>query len=207
MIHFHNTSPLIKMVYPSMVWQKKAEQSIYLTFDDGPDGDVTPWVLQELNHFNAKATFFCLGKNLKKYPELTKRIIDEGHLIANHTYSHLKGWSTNNSAYLADIDKCDKELIKLGVSNNLFRPPYGRIKRKQLNLLKNREIVMWNRISRDFDPELNIHRAIQSMKKSKPGSILLFHDSKKAFGRLKSILPEVLNHFNKLGLTFSTLHD
>ena len=205
MIRFFKTPRITKSNYPGLLWSMDSEESIYLTFDDGPDEEVTPWVMKELEKVGAKATFFCLGKNLKAHNELAKQLIEQGHIIANHTQSHLNGWHTLNNRYQDDIRACDNELMKLGVHNQLFRPPYGRIKKGQINSLKNRKIVMWSHLSWDFDPKLDVQKSIKKMKEAKPGSILVFHDSRKAFSNLKIILPEILNYFKSQGIKFDTI--
>ncbi len=207
MIRLFKNPAFFRILYPSLIWDKKSRDSIYLTFDDGPDPLVTPWVLEQLRKCQAKATFFCLGKKLKDNTKLIARLLDEGHLVANHSFSHLNGWSTTSRDYIDDITKCDQELLGYDVKNNFFRPPYGRITRNQLKLLTDRKVVMWNRMAWDFDAQLNVPKAIRSMKKSKPGSILLFHDTAMAFENLQLILPEILKHFSNQGLALRTLND
>ncbi|MEM6735910.1 MAG: polysaccharide deacetylase family protein [Bacteroidota bacterium] len=208
MIRLYRSSSFHKSVYPSLVWKKESKQSIYLTFDDGPTPTVTSWVLDQLKKVEAKATFFCLGKNLSRNPSLAKRMLSEGHLLANHTHVHLDGWLCSDTDYLNDIEKCELELKKLGVNNRLFRPPYGRIKRSQIKKLKHKEIIMWNLLSWDFDSRMNIFRSIRFMQSAVPGSILVFHDHLKSFENLKIMLPELLQHFYSKGFFLERLdHD
>lgn len=205
MIRFYKTPWMIRVRNPDLVWKLPDTQSIYLTFDDGPNPEVTPWVLNELARVNAKATFFCLGKNLRAQPSLASEIIKSGHTIGNHTDNHLNGWKTLAADYHNDIRACDDELMKLGVSNQLFRPPYGRVRSNQLVGLKNRRIIMWSHLSWDFDARLNVEKSLNALKKASEGSILVFHDSKKAFSNLKKLLPEVLSHFHNKGFKFDAL--
>ena len=205
MIQFYKTPWLTRKWYSNFVWSLPDQQSIYLTFDDGPHPEVTPWVIEQLNEFNAKATFFCIGKNLSDYPELGKELIYAGHTLGNHTEHHLNGWKTTNKTYEQDINQCDLSLEKLGIRNQLFRPPYGRIRKSQQSRLKERKIIMWSHLSWDFKEDLNVKKSITRLQKAKPGSILVFHDSVQAFHNLKIILPEILKHFTLRGLKFETL--
>ena len=196
----------LQWIYPSMVWHKsREEKSIYLTFDDGPIPVVTPFVLNTLNKFNAKATFFCIGDNVAKHPEIYKQILEEGHSAGNHTYNHLNGWKTSDDSYLQNIRKC-AELT----GSTLFRPPYGRIKRSQIKRLLAQDpglqIVMWDVLSGDFDTGINTDRCIQNvMKHAKNGSIIVFHDSVKAFPRLETALPMILEGLRSKGFRFCAI--
>lgn len=204
MIRFYKTPAVIKWIYPSRVWSLDSLDTIYLTFDDGPDPVVTPWVLEELNKADAKATFFCLGRKVSANPHLIKKQLEGGHLIANHTFDHPNGWRTNRRQYLEQCSRCELELEKLGVSNAIFRPPYGKITGKQVRSLK-KQIVMWSHLSWDFDPSLNRSKALSILKKAKPGSIITFHDSLKAYENLRILLPELLKHFRDRNLNLATL--
>ncbi len=205
MIRFFETPWITRVWYPSLIWKIKSKDSIYLTFDDGPHPEVTPWVLKELAYMNAKATFFCLGKNLEKHPEIANQIISSGHQIGNHTYKHEKGWKVSDGHYLEDIRKCDQQIGEMEIETNLFRPPYGRIKKSQISRLGQKKIIMWSHLSWDFDPQVNVSKSIKKLKQAKAGSILVFHDSEKAFENLKVILPEILLHFQSKGLKFEVL--
>ncbi|MEP1032081.1 polysaccharide deacetylase family protein [Ekhidna sp.] len=205
MIRFYRTPWISQARYPELIWNIDSEESLYLTFDDGPHPEVTPWVIKELRKVGAKATFFCLGKHIKEYESIARAIIKDGHIIGNHTYSHLNGWKTLNMTYQEDIRTCDNELMKLGIHNQLFRPPFGRIKKGQISALKNRKIVMWSHLSWDFDPKLDVNKSIEQLKAAKPGSIILFHDSIKAFNNLKIILPEILSFFSSKGVKFESI--
>lgn len=190
---------------PFLSWKNRAskENTLYLTFDDGPHPEVTPWVLDELKRFNAKATFFCVGDNVRKFPEVYQRILDEGHKTGNHTFNHLNGWKVSRQHYLDNVDAC-RELV----DSSLFRPPYGKISVPEALALKrkNYRIVMWSLLSRDFEPGLDIASSLRVLKEqSGNGSIVLFHDSEKAEHNLRNILPGYLAHFSSLGYQFATL--
>jgi len=197
---------LLKWYYPSLTWNKTRAQSvIYLTFDDGPIPDVTDFVLKTLKSFSAKATFFCIGDNIVKHPDVFKKLSDEGHRIGNHTFNHLKGWKTDDDVYLQNFRKC-QELT----GTNLFRPPYGRIKKSQIASLRKQypdlEIVMWDVLSGDFDQNLAPEKCFQNViRHTGNGAIIVFHDSLKAFDRLKYTLPKALQYFQDQGYTFGTL--
>jgi peptidoglycan/xylan/chitin deacetylase (PgdA/CDA1 family) len=197
---------LLKWYYPSLVWNKtRRDKVIYITFDDGPIPDVTDFVLKTLNSFNAKATFFCIGDNITKHPEVFERVVAGGHQIGNHTFNHLKGWKTGDDIYLQNFQQCQKL-----TRSCLFRPPYGRIKKSQIRRisaqLPNIQIIMWDVLSGDFDISLSPQKCFENVvKHSGNGSIIVFHDSIKAFERLQYALPRVLKYFSTRGYTFATL--
>lgn len=194
---------LAQVIYPNVTWRlSKTEKTIYLTFDDGPEPTVTPWVLDTLKAFNACATFFCLGKNVNAYPEVYNRILREGHAVGNHTYSHLKGWKTSNSVYLEDVKKCAEV-----VSSRLFRPPYGKMKFSQYSGLNTQySIIMWDVLSYDYDQSLAPEKCLQQViKYSRPGSIVVLHDSLKAQKNLLYLLPRALEHFHTKGFLFKAI--
>jgi len=181
------------------------DRKIYITFDDGPISEVTPFVLAELKKVNAKATFFCIGDNIRKHPEVFQAVVNDGHSIGNHTFNHLKGWKTPDDDYLDNYKKCD-ELVE----SDLFRPPYGRIKRSQAAKIQalnpNVKIIMWDVLSGDFDQSLSPEKCLQNvLKASVPGSIIVFHDSLKAFKRLEYVLPKALEYWQKQGYSFEKL--
>jgi len=200
------TPLLLKKLYPQLVWDMpNSNRCIYLTFDDGPIPIVTPFVLNILKQYNAKATFFCIGDNVNKHPDVFEQVKNDGHAIGNHTYNHLKGWDTDDQVYLENFLKAD-ELLNI----NLFRPPYGRIKRSQVKLLKQYrlelKIVMWNVLSGDFDVNLSPEKCLNNaIKNTKPGDIVLFHDSLKAFDRLEYALPKAMEYWSNMGYQFNTL--
>ncbi len=207
MIRIHKTPGILKWLYPSLTWERESENQIHLTFDDGPQPDVTNWILAELDKYDAKATFFCVGQNMEKYPDIVKETISRGHKVANHTFDHLKGWTTDDAQYISNISKCDRHLtVVKGSEKNLFRPPYGRIRRSQIKALTdNYEIIMWSHLSWDFDVNVNIRGSLTHLKKAESGSILVFHDNEKSFKNVKSMLPELLVFYNERKYKFSTL--
>ncbi len=200
------TPKLIKELFPNYIWDiNNGENVLYLTFDDGPHPQVTPWVLNTLADFNAKASFFCVGENITKFNEVYKEIKNQDHTIGNHTFNHLNGWKTKTKKYLENIKKTD---LLLEDTSGLFRPPHGRIKRKQAKyLLKNNyKIVMWDVLSGDFDKNLNKEKCLQNvLQNTKKGSIIVFHDSEKAFDKLQYVLPKALEYFTKKGFVFNAL--
>ncbi len=190
----------LKRLYSKLTWDLPAEEkAIYLTFDDGPHPVATPFVLDTLQDFNAKATFFCIGKNVRAQPAIYRRIADEGHAIGNHTNNHLNGWKTGDDVYLKDVMEARKY-----IDSSLFRPPYGRISRFQIQQLEPTfEIVMWDVLSGDFDEKLTPKKSLDYViANTKPGSIVVFHDSEKAFERMKYALPRMLEHFTEKGFLF-----
>lgn len=208
MIQFHRTPGILHRLYPSLVWHKETTaKELFLTFDDGPHPDITPWVLSQLEAYEAKATFFCVGENLMKYTPTAQQIFQKGSLIANHTHNHLKGWKTNNQSYLENIQLCEKAIDQVFSQKKLlFRPPYGRIKRSQINQIGAAyQIIMWSHLSWDFDKSLNLSKAINAMKKVKNGSIVVFHDSEKSFQNLKRLLPQMLSYWSANGFRFALL--
>jgi peptidoglycan/xylan/chitin deacetylase (PgdA/CDA1 family) len=197
---------LLKKIYPKLTWHiKTGKPSIFLTFDDGPIPIVTPLVLKILRGYNAKATFFCIGENVNKHPDVFAQVKADGHAIGNHTYNHLNGWKTLDEAYVANTLKTDEIL-----HTNLFRPPYGRIKRSQVSWLKkerpNMQFIMWDVLSGDFDVNLTPEKCLANvLKHTKPGSIIVFHDSLKAFPRLEYVLPKAMEAWAKKGYHFEAL--
>lgn len=200
---FAKSPAILKLLYPSLLWDISTDKKeIFLTFDDGPNPEITPWVLDCLKKYNAKATFFCVGENVCKYPDTQKKILEEGHSVGNHTYNHLKGWETNNNVYFQNIQKA-KEYI----NSNLFRPPYGRIGPLQIKSIKKEySIIMWSVLTYDFDNNISPEKCYKnSIELTKKGSIVVFHDSLKASKNLKYALPKFLAHFSNKGFTFSKL--
>lgn len=195
--------------YREAVWRIPTDEKVInLTFDDGPDPEATPWVLDQLERYKAKATFFCVGQNAEKHPEIMRRIEESGHVIGNHTYSHKNGWKTDKQEYLEEVQKGEQSL-KVYTSQMLFRPPYGNIRFSQLRSLKKAgyEVIMWSHLSGDFDPNVNIQKSIKSLKQAEPGSILVFHDSQKAFKNLQKMLPEVLKYLEGEGVVMRAVPD
>jgi peptidoglycan/xylan/chitin deacetylase (PgdA/CDA1 family) len=196
-------APLIaKLFFPSGIWKGKESDSIYLTFDDGPNPEVTPWVLDLLNQFQIKATFFLVGKNVKDYPELLKRIISEGHQIGNHTMNHECGTKTGLNSYISSVSQAE-----IYIQSDLFRPPYGKITRNQFKKLLDggKKIVFWSWLSYDFDKNISPKKIIQKARDIKGGDILVFHDSEKGFPNLKNSIIEIIEQLKSRGLKFKTL--
>lgn len=201
------TAKIFKFIFNKWTWSfSPQKKEIYLTFDDGPIPEITPWVLHQLSLYNAKATFFCIGDNIRKHPEVFQQIIDQNHSIGNHTFNHLKGWNTNTEDYIKNTTLCD-DLIP-NQQQKLFRPPYGKIKISQSKSLLNLgyKIIMWDVLSADFDKNLSSKDCIKNvLSKVDNGSIIVFHDSKKAFPRLEKTLPEVLNQLTQKGYIFKAI--
>jgi peptidoglycan/xylan/chitin deacetylase (PgdA/CDA1 family) len=197
---------LLKKLYPKLIWNvKQNTRCIYLTFDDGPIPIVTPFVLNILKQYNAKATFFCIGDNVRKHRDIFEEVKKDGHAIGNHTYNHLKGWKTDDNTYLENVIKTENLL-----HTNLFRPPYGRIKRSQVKLLKKvkpgLEIIMWTVLSGDFDINQKPEKCLDNvLKNTGSGDIVLFHDSLKAYERMEYALPRAMEYWNKEGYEFKGL--
>ena len=208
MFYFVKTPGWLKRIYDSYIWSiPVTDKILYLTFDDGPHPEATPFVLKELKKHNALATFFCIGKNVVSYPGIYKQIMSEGHSVGNHTYNHLNGWKTNNDDYLKDVSLASHE-----IDSDLFRPPYGRITSFQAKNLKQvmngREpkVIMWDVLSGDFDTECTPQQCLTNvLLASVSGSIIIFHDSEKAFPNLAYTLPRILNYFAGKGYLFKSL--
>ena len=182
---------------------------IYLTFDDGPTPEVTSWVLNQLSLYQAKATFFCIGSRIQAYPELVVQLLEEGHLLANHTYEHVNGWKTITNDYVNEVLKT-QDTIQTFQENKTkyFRPPYGKITPKQTNALikQGYQIVMWDILTYDFNSEFSVEKTLQKIYKyTQNGSIIVFHDSFKCKGKLYYLLPKVLQHFQEKGFQFHAL--
>lgn len=206
MSYFVKTPALLRMLYKSCTWRfRPAAPAVYLTFDDGPHPTATPFVLEQLKKYHAKATFFCLGKNVQAHPDIYQEIFINGHAVGNHTFHHLNGWKTSPQKYLADILEA-----KAYIGSDLFRPPYGRITPFQVARLKKQappfRIIMWDILSGDFDTELSPQDCLQNVLfKSSSGSIIVFHDSEKAWERLQYVLPRVLEHFSRKGFRMEAI--
>ena len=198
---------LLKAFYPKCTWDiPSKEKVLYLTFDDGPHPEITTFVLEALKKYNAKATFFCIGNNVLSYPNMYENILAQGHAVGNHTYDHLNGWKTDLPIYFENI----KSAAKL-IESPFFRPPYGRITKQQIKQLKlandlPNKIIMWDVLSGDFDLKLSGETCARNViKNAVPGSIIVFHDSVKAWDRLSVALPIVLNYFTDLGYKMEVL--
>lgn len=198
-----NPPKFVKALYSQLTWELPNNQNyIYLTFDDGPTPKITNWILDTLKSFGIKASFFCLGKNVMKYPAIFERILEEEHTIGNHSFSHLNGWKSKNEAYFGDFEKC-QELIQ----SKFIRPPYGRITRSQAKYLNQfYKIIMWNVLSGDYDKKITPEKCLSNvMNNTQSGSIIVFHDSLKAEQNLKYTLPKSIESLLKKGFHFKEL--
>ncbi|WP_417861198.1 polysaccharide deacetylase family protein [Winogradskyella sediminis] len=221
------TPDFVKTLFPSFIWNIDTNNKVlYLTFDDGPTPDITDWVISTLQEYNAKATFFCIGKNIKKHPKLFQQIMANGHSIGNHTYSHLKGWKTKTKAYIESVEKTQQLIDTIfhnhypknidrnsnqasGSNVKLFRPPYGKFKPKQSSKLQglDYQIILWDVLSYDWDTSVSAKTCLKNITSSaKEGSIIVFHDSVKASRNLKYALPKVLKHYSEMGFRFKGLN-
>jgi peptidoglycan/xylan/chitin deacetylase (PgdA/CDA1 family) len=206
--YFLKTPWWVRTLFSSYVWRMPGgEKTIYLTFDDGPHPTITPWVLNELKKYTALATFFCIGKNVEQFPDVYQKIKAEGHAVGNHTYTHPNGWKTPDEDYLADVKKAGAL-----IDSELFRPPYGRIRRGQAKRLAstlkkaNVTVVMWDVLSADFDRSVTPEACAKIvLDRVEAGSVVVFHDSDKAFPNLQYALPRVLEKFSKEGFSFQKL--
>ena len=214
------TNRVIKKLFSNYVWDiPNKENKIYLTFDDGPTPEVTAWVLDQLKKYHAKATFFCIGKNIEQHPEIFKKIIEKGHTIGNHTFNHLNGWKTNTNEYIENSVQCSVAINQLTghrtadcILNSehckLFRPPYGKIKRAQAKKLRQKgfKIIMWDVLSADFDQSITKEKCLNNViSNTQSGSIIVFHDSVKAFKNLEYVLPRALQYLAENNFSFETV--
>lgn len=204
------TPTFFRYLFPKQIWRlPQANKTVYLTFDDGPIPEITPWVLCILKERNIKATFFCIGDNIRKHPLLLTQITKEGHSIGNHTFHHLNGWKTSSDTYVNNILKCERETEKHHlITKKIFRPPYGRITPKQVNRLKQLEydIIMWDILSYDFDKNTSEMACYNHVVKNvRTGSIIVFHDSLKAENNLRFALPKVIDTLLEQGYVFEKL--
>jgi len=189
---------------PQLTWTREvADKEVFLTFDDGPHPQITPWVMAELDKVGAKATFFVVGENAEKYFSIVDEMQKSGHRVGNHTHRHIKGWRVSAKKYLEDIADCEDYLT----DNTLFRPPYGQINFGAIpTIKKNYEIIMWDVLTKDYLPRLNVKRALKRIKRAtKPGSVIVFHDSVKAETNLKAMLPDYLKFLEEEGYKISVL--
>ena len=197
------TPKLLQTLLPAYLWQVPTQEKVlYLSFDDGPISEVTPWVLETLYAYQAKATFFCVGENVQRHPAIFQQLLAEGHSAGNHTFNHLNGWQTDKLAYLHNVRRC-AHLVK----SNLFRPPYGRLSPGQRAFLERHyRIVLWDVLSGDFDPALSAEQCFENVvAHAQPGSIVVLHDSLKAEAKLRYALPRLLQHFSSVGYQFEAL--
>lgn len=208
------TPKVVKSLFPTLVWDISTNsKDIYLTFDDGPTPKITHWVLDVLKQYNAKATFFCTGKNIEKHPNIFVDIVNEGHSIGNHTYNHVKGWKTSVDTYLEEVKKT-QDVINIhkhkskSINQKLFRPPYGQITPRQIKKLQkfNYKIVMWNVLSVDWNKKISGETCLNNVtNNATSGSIIVFHDSVKASKNMQYVLPKALEFFKEKGYAFKRI--
>lgn len=206
----HRLPSFVPAILPNLIWEKKAdatENKVYFTFDDGPSPEITNFVLEELDKFQAKATFFCIGKNMRSFPDLAQTVHVAGHSLGNHTMNHVNAWKVSHEAYLANKMACDEVFSEMGISSIGFRPPYGRVNRALINQVAVfGPIYMWTLLTGDYNSSLS-HVSITKncLKNIQAGSIIVFHDSQKAYPHLKVILPEFLAYCRDNGFQLSAL--
>ena len=202
------TSALLKKMFSNYVWDiPNNDNSVYLTFDDGPTPEITQWTLLQLKKYNAKATFFCIGNNVEKHPEIFNSVIQQGHVIGNHTFNHLNGWKTETETYIKNAKQCEIRISNQQSEINnrkskLFRPPYGKIKSKQAQKLMELgyKIIMWDVLSADFDSSITRKKCLNNVISNvQSGSIIVFHDSVKGFKNLEYVLPKTLEFLKQNG--------
>ena len=204
--YFVKTPWWIKKLYPGCVWDiEPKHKTLYLSFDDGPHPTITPYILNLLKQYNARATFFCIGENVVKFPGIYRQLTEQDHLTGNHTQHHFNGWKTNDEDYIRDIMEAHDK-----IGSNLFRPPYGRIKRSQIRLLEEKypaiKIIMWNILAGDWDENLKPGKCFEQIKsRISDGDIIVFHDTDKAFKRLEYVLPRLLKYYSEKGYQFKKI--
>lgn len=211
--YFIQTPILFKFLFKNWVWRLSSKEKVlYLTFDDGPTPEITEWTLNELKKYKAKATFFCIGKNIGEHPEIFQKIIEENHAVGNHTNNHLNGWKTKTAAYLQNIEESEKYFeeyeTKRANDQKLFRPPYGRLSFSQSKKIRKMgyKIIMWDVLSADFDPKTSNEKCLENVIRNiENGSIIVFHDSIKASEKLKFVLPKVLEYYSYKGFDFKSI--
>lgn len=211
--YFIKTPGILKFIFKNWVWRLSSKDKVlYLTFDDGPTPEITEWTLNELKKHKAKATFFCIGKNIAKHPEIFRKIPKENHAVGNHTNNHLNGWKTSTATYLKNIEESEKyfeENRKSEIVNlKLFRPPYGRLTFSQSKKIRKKgyKIIMWDVLSADFDPAVSNEKCLENaIRNIQNGSVIVFHDSLKASEKLKFVLPKVLEYYSAKGFIFKSI--
>ncbi|WP_299885098.1 polysaccharide deacetylase family protein [uncultured Lacinutrix sp.] len=201
----------ITRIFPNYVWDfSSKDKVIYLTFDDGPTPEITQWTLDTLKKYNARATFFCIGNNVIKHPEIFKNILANGHSIGNHTHDHIIGWKTETKSYIENVIQAEKAInsqLEKGTVN-LFRPPFGKIKNSQGKALikLGYKIIMWSVITFDWEKEVSKEQCLKNaISRTKKGNIIVFHDSVKASKNMMYSLPKFLEHFSNKNYTFEAI--
>lgn len=202
-----------KRLYPQRIWdivpeKRERSSSVYFTFDDGPIPEVTPWVLATLASYDAKGTFFCIGDNLRKHPNIAKQIVAEGHSLGNHTQHHLSAWKHSKSSYIKDIEEASNYLRKHCIKDNLFRPPYGKLKSNYAREIQQMgySIIMWDILSKDYEQSISKEACLENViNHLEPGSIVVFHDSLKAQEKLEYTLPRAIEFALEKGFSLDKL--
>ncbi|GAP72206.1 polysaccharide deacetylase family protein [Candidatus Symbiothrix dinenymphae] len=194
---------LYRILFPNAHWRFSSDdKAVYLTFDDGPIPEMTPWVLDLLDKYNIKAIFFCVADNVRKYPEIYRDILKRGHQTGNHTYHHLQGWKTSFKTYINDTEAA-KQLI----DSKLFRPPHGYLRPRQLRALaKQFKLIMWDVLTRDYSSLRSAQQVFEAVKRyTRNGSIIVFHDSLKSKGKIETALPQSIEWLLQQGYTFKLI--
>lgn len=207
------TNRFIKWIFPKYIWDiKNVDNKIYLTFDDGPIPEITEWILDILNKYEVKATFFCIGDNIEKHPEVFQKVIQNGHSIGNHTFNHLKGWNFSTEEYIENTLQCEKAITSnseiVNLKSKIFRPPYGKIKPSQSNILRKLgyKIIMWDVLSVDYDKKISPEQCLENIiQNTVSGSIIACHDSLKAFKNLEYALPKAIEYLKNKGFVFERI--
>jgi peptidoglycan-N-acetylglucosamine deacetylase len=212
MLYLVKTPNFIKKLFSSLTWSIPTyKKTIYLTFDDGPTPEITDWVLRELEKYNAKATFFCIGKNIIKHPDIFENIIIRGHAVGNHTNNHINSWKKQARIYIENVNQAQKIIDPVLNGTNsvkIFRPPYGKLTlsvNKKL-VKEDYKIIMWDVLSGDFDQSISKEKCLKNViENTTSGSIIVFHDSVKATKKLKFVLPKILEYFSEKGYLFDSI--
>jgi peptidoglycan/xylan/chitin deacetylase (PgdA/CDA1 family) len=196
---------LYRLLYPRAIWRipNEREKTIYLTFDDGPAPEITSWVLDILDRYNVKATFFCVGDNVRKYPDIYEEILRRGHRVGNHTFNHIQGWQHRTRKFVGNAQKASEY-----IQSNLFRPPHGHMRLRQTAALirAGYQVVMWDVVTRDYNKKISPERVFEIVKKyTRNGSIIIFHDSLKAEKNMKYALPKAIEWLLKERYKFELL--
>jgi peptidoglycan/xylan/chitin deacetylase (PgdA/CDA1 family) len=194
---------LYRMFFRGVIWRIPAkEKCVYLTFDDGPIPEVTPWVLDLLDKYGIKATFFCVGENVSKYPETYRMVLERGHRVGNHTYNHIQGVRYRSKDYMKNVGQAAE-----WIQSDLFRPPHGHMRLPQLSRLRKKyKVIMWDVVTRDYSPHMTPQGVLNAVKKyTRNGSVVVFHDSLKSAGRMKEALPQSIEWLLSQGYRFKAL--
>lgn len=204
----HRPPFFLPLIFPTLRWREQThERKLFLTFDDGPMPEITDFVLETLETFNVSGVFFVIGDNVRKHPETFGKIIQRGHGVGNHTFNHVNGWKTATQDYLGNVERCREVLKQEHSDTSLFRPPYGRITPDQVRKLKSSyRIIMWDVLTRDYDAACSPESCLRAtIRYSRPGSIIVFHDSHKASRNLIYTLPRFIAHALEAGYAFDKI--